>query len=825
MSRLPLRAALPLVVAALALGACGDDNRAPSLGILLDQQVIVGDSLVLVVTAEDADGDKLDFSATGLPSGAQLTQRAPTEAVLSYSPVITDTQPGGTRYDVTIEVTDGRGGVARQRFGLLVFPAFGVPSFELPSGVVVNLAETSDLELFVTVKDDDSRDVEIDLDEAPEGATLERRGAKTALLHWRPSDAQREVAVHRAILSAHDGSHAPVTHVLTIVLLNAEKQAGCPGTPPTVRHTVPADAPLAAGGFPVEVEASDLESLVQSVTVHWAVGDGSAAFQAALLRREAQGSAVWRGVIDLPAPPAGGELVHYYFSATDNDDPTSITCDQTSRTPKRGYYTAAVYPEGGGGACADDAAEPDGDAASAPKVKPGTFAGRRICGADRDVLRVAAEAGDTVTATVRWEAARGALALALEDAAGQQVASGGAGGVGGELSARWVADEAQDVAVVVSGASGDTRVAYVVDVGVDAVACVDDAAEPDSDAGRAARVGPGVYPDRMICPGDADWVVLAVTPEAPVRIAVAFDAKYGDLDLELRDADGVTVLATAASAKSVEEITYRPSRAQDVYARIYGVAGAQNAYTLTISGADSGDLCPPDGLGDNHDASGAVTLFQDVYEGFVTCAGAPDWFVVGLNGGERLDLLTQTADGAPAVTIDVFEDPDGAPVATSTQDGDLSDVSAVRASAGSLWYRVTTTAATQGYALLQDVSDPPGGCTPDRFEPNGVGAPATVAPGIHTWARLCGDADVDVYAFEVPPYSVVMALTGHAGGGGYTDLKLLAPDGHEVGSGLDEAYGAFVEEPVNEGGTYLLVVEPFEVGAKTLGYDFAIFVD
>lgn len=820
------RAALCALAAALAAGACGDDNHPPSLGILLDQQVVVGDSLSLVVTAKDDDGDKLDFSAKGLPPGAQLTQRAPSEAVLSYSPVITDTQPGGTRYDVTIEASDGRGGVARQRFGLIVFPAFGVPSFELPSGVVLNLADTDDLELFVTVKDDDDTDVEIDLDEAPDGATLERRGAKSALLHWRPSDAQREVAVYRAILSAHDGAHAPVTHVLTIVLLHAEKQAGCAGTPPTVRHTVPADAALAAGGFPIEVEATDLDSVVQGVTVHWAVGDGTGAFQAALLAREAQGSPVWRGAVGVPAPAAGGELVHYYFTATDNDDPTGIDCDQTSRTPKSGFYTAAVYPAGGAdGVCADDGSEPDQDAASAPKVKPGTIAGRRLCGADTDVMRVAADAGDTVTATVRWEAAHGALTLALRDAAGQTVASDADGG-DGELSARWVAGEAQDVAIVVTGARADARIAYAVDVGVDAVECADDPAEPDSSAGGAVRVTEGVYPDRRICPGDSDWAVLAVSPGEAVRIAVAFDAKYGDLDVELRDADGETVLATAASEKSVEELTYRPTRAQDVYVRIYGVAGAQNGYTLTVAGADVAGVCPEDGLGDNHEAEGAVTLFEDVYEGFVTCSGAPDWFVVALNGGERLDLLAQTADGGPAVTIDVFEDPAAAPVASSFQDDDISDVSYTLPGEGALWYRVTTGAATQGYALLQDVTDPPGGCAPDRFEPNGLGAPAAVEPGIYTWARLCGDADVDVYAFEAAPYSLVTVITGHATGGGFTDVKVLAPDGHEVGSAIDEAYGAYVEVPLDEvGGTYRLVVEPYQVGAETLGYDFAIFVD
>ncbi|TNF30238.1 MAG: hypothetical protein EP329_13905 [Deltaproteobacteria bacterium] len=816
-------ALVPLLVASLA--ACGGDNQPPSLTIIPDQQVVVGDSFALVLTASDPDGDRLTFSGEGLPEGAQLTPRSRDEAVLTYSPSITDTQPGGRRYAVTIEAADGNGGVARQSFGLVVYPAFGIPTFDLPSGVVLNLAQESDLSLAITIKDDDSTDVDIAMTEAPEGAQLQRSGAKTALFHWRPDDDQRLVAVHRAVFSAQDESHAPTTFILTLVLLNPEKQSGCPGTPPTVSHHVPADA-TSNGSLPLNLTASDADSKVRVVSVHWTRGDPEGAYQEVPLTRDSSDGPGWGGNVDVGAPASGGTLVHYYFTTTDNDDPTGVACDQTSRTPKSGWFTAAIYPSGTStDTCVDDGSEPDDNPGAAPTLTIGTYSGRRMCGAEADVARIADSAGGQVSATIRYEAAQGSLGLRLVDASGTTLVVGDASDAG-VATARL--DQAPgDVFVEVSANDQATRLGYTLEIGFGVVQCEADALEPNDTVAAARAVALGTYEDLRICSGEADVFRVATSPGQTLRIAASFDARYGDLDMELRASDGTTVLATAASARSIEELTYTSPSGGDVFVRVYGVDGASNGYTLSVEDLGSGPLaCPSDALGDNRRPEDAAVIFGGVYEGFTVCSGAPDWFAIDLNGGETLEVLTEATDGGAAPTVAIYTDPTGTPVASSTTGSDgLADAAYTLGGQGRLYYAIETTAATSGYAMLQEVTDPVGACQPDRLEPNGAGSPRALDPGITTWLRLCDNNDVDAFAVDVPPFTVLTLITGHAPGQGYADLRLLGPNGAELSTAVDQQDGAYIEVLVESGGTVTVQVEPFEIGANGMGYDLAVFFD
>lgn len=818
-------ALLPLV----ALG-CTDDNRAPSLSLVLDQQVVVGETLRLVLAASDPDGDRLDFSAEGLPKAAQVTPRAAAEAVLVWSPLITDTQPGGRRYDVAITVDDGRGGTARQTIGIVVYPTFGVPAFTLPAGVVLNLGQESDLELLVEVKDDDSTEIAIELVEAPAGAKLQRADKKVAHFFWRPDDAQRQIAVHRAIFSAVDESHGPITHVLTIVLLNAEKQSGCQGQPPTVAHAPPADQTL-AGPLELSATATDGQSQVQSLTLHWTRGDPNGTYAAAAFARVTQSGPDWRAALDpgaLGAIPDQGALLHYYLAATDNDDPTGVSCDQTTRFPKTGHFTLAIYPPGTpSSTCADDLAEPDGSPAEAPRLKPGTYAGRRLCGADRDLAAVDAPPDTTIVASLTWNPAHGTPALSLVDELGATLA-GAQPAEAGRLTL--VHERRGDAAIflAVDGAGG-ARMSYALELTVEAMRCVDDAAEPDSSPGQARPLALGVPVSQKICAGDSDFFRLTASAGQRLRIGASFDHRYGDLDLELRAADGVTVLAAAASEKSLEELTWTATQSGDLVIRVHGVEGASNAYTLGAT-LDTSSTCAADGLGDNGDPASAIALYQGVYEGFRACAGASDWFAVDLNGGETLDVLV-LADGAEHVRIRAYRDPSAAPIAVGEPDFEgFAEVQLVAQGPERFYYEVAVARdapdAVAAYALLQEVTDPPGPCQPDRLEPNARGAPVPLAQGVHTWLRLCGDTDADAFTFEVPAFTNLVAFTVHgAANTSYVDLELYDAAGALLFSETDISDGAYMEEILERAGTYTLVVLPFDVPASGLGYDLALFLD
>ena len=485
-----------------------------------------------------------------------------------------------------------------------------------------------------------------------------------------------------------------------------------------------------------------------------------------------------------------------------------------------------MYPSGApSSACVDDAAEPDGAPGGAPTLGAGTWSGRRICGADVDTVHVDSPGDAQISATVRYEASQGALALRLVDGSGGTLATGTATD-GGTLTAH-LAQATSAVYAQVSATDGATRLTYTLELGVDLVQCESDAMEPNDSASAASNVGVGVYPDLRICSGEEDLFRIATTPGQALRFAVAFDARYGDLDLELRGGDGVSVLATAASAKSVEELTHTSPGGGNVYLRVYGVAGARNGYTLTVQDLGSGpDACPSDALGDNRGPDDAVVLFEGVYEGFMVCAGAADWFAVELNGGETLDVLTQAEGAGDPPSVAIYTDPAAAPVVRSGAASDgLAEASYATVGPGWLYYVVETGAAQTGYALLQDVSDPSGACQPDRLEPNGVGDPVALDAGVTTWLRLCGDDDTDAFTLEVPPFTVVTVITGHTAGQGYTDLRLMDLAGVELSAAVDQQDGAYLEVLVEQGGELTLQVEPYQIGVGGLGYDLAVFFD
>lgn len=823
--------ALIVITLALPLIACGEDNGPPSLSLLSDRQVQIGQTLVVPLTASDPDDDRLTFKVDGLPDTAQVDPRAKNEAVLVWSPLITDTQPGGRRYEVEVTASDNNGGRATQTFAIVVYPAFGVPEFVLPAGLVLNLANEDALELPVEVKDDDSLDVVLELVEGPEGARFQTTERKTGFFFFRPDDEQRKVAVHRAIFRATDDTNPPVTHTLTIVLLNAERQSGCEGTPPTLTHGPAADTN--GSTLRLTATATDAQSQVQSLTVFWTRGtptaDGSG-MTAAPMRRTAEGSPDWSVDLDVGAPDASGTLIQYHLVATDNDDPQGQGCDLSARLPRAGAFAAAVYPNGTPtSTCLDDDLEPDDALAFAPLLPPGLYSGRRLCGPNTDLVAVDAAPGNTLTATLTFARDQGVPTFELIDDSQDLLTTGIATSSSeGRLSLRYelAASDERQLFFRIS-ADAPLRLSYTLEFAVGDTACEDDTAEPDSTRDQARPLPLDQSASRRLCGGDEDFFALSLTPGQEVKLSLAFDHRYGDLDLELLDAAG-NLVSRSASERSLEEITHRPT-AQTAYARVYGVANASNDYVLTLSRSTS-TACPSDGLGENTTPADAATLFQGIYEGFKSCPDSPDWFAVDLNDNERLDVLILTDDGK--ARLEAYRDPSGAPIAVGEPDAEgFAELSiTANGTPERLYYRVVATEPPPGdgvptvtYALLQDVVDPPGACRPDRLEPNGIGSAAPLSEGIHTWLRHCGNDDTDVFRLTIPAFTTLTAITGHASPG-YGDLELRDGNNGLVLEELDLGDGAYLEVLLEQPGDYVLYVKPFEV-AGALGYDLAIFFD
>lgn len=161
------------------------DNLAPVFEPpLSDQVVAVGQTVTFPVRVVDRDGDSIALGARGLPVGATF-DRDTSPPVFRWSPVASDAEGGGRTHPITFVAQDGPGARTEARVVLTVHPGDSAPRFISPATYVLGPAQPS-LDVWVEVRDDDSRAVEIVLVEAPIGARLEPEG-KRARLRWTPT--------------------------------------------------------------------------------------------------------------------------------------------------------------------------------------------------------------------------------------------------------------------------------------------------------------------------------------------------------------------------------------------------------------------------------------------------------------------------------------------------------------------------------------------------------------------------------------------------------------------------------------------------------------
>ena len=755
---------------------------------------------------------------------------APTRTLLVWSPTLKDLETSGSFYQVTVDADDDHGGIATQTFSLTVNLAYGVPIFDLPSGLALNLAETEALNLDVFVKDDDSQKLELFAKEGPDGAVFKQTGNKKGTLFWEPTDEERVEIVHRFVLSAVDETHDPVDHVLLVVLVNTGAAAGCKGTVPTVVHTALPDTTLTGSPVSVSLSATDVESAVTSVALRWSDNPQNGEFEAEAMGRVSEDSNQWTAEITLPpgSVPVGGKLVHYYIEAYDNDDPTGHDCDRAVRWPKSGYGAFAVYASGDTESCVDDSAEPDNTMEKAALLTSGSYPGRRLCGGSPDLVKVVTPVGGELVARVIREPEHGVVSLRLLNANGTplQAASGDA-----EVLSVSTPATGQEVFLEISSTDPKVGLTYALELSVMEGACSADNFETSggNDAPVSATpLGTGSWANLQICTNDEDWYRFDLNEGETLEVSISFQHQFGDLDLELLDVSGTNLISAAASQSSYEVVTYSAPNDISVMAHVQGYQGDTNAYRLDATITSSDGSCPEDVAGRHVTPVSALVLFSGYYEGMVACPQAPDWYAVDLNGGESVTIevipqeATVATPGGP-IQLELYEDGGNAPVALSSAvQGQPAVATHVMGSPGRLSYRVSA-GVSSSYSLDQWVLEPEGPCQPDRFEPNDDALSATsVEPGVITRLRLCDNFDLDVFTIELEALQTLTVMTSHEEGWGYTDALIKAPNGHGE-LAIDWDVGVVTEILAEEAGLYTIEIQPWE--AEALPYDLGIWVE
>jgi len=588
------------LLAALLLGGCAQGTQA-GIQPIGRQTVAVGDTLRVPLVVQSGAGTlAFDFRGPDLPGLDRSTSIAGNAAggLFVWSPLASHV--GEHRF--TMLLLDGSGDELDSEAVTIEVVSSGdsAPVFLRPgAGGTYDLERSPSVAFEIEVRDNDTLEVDIwSRMPLPEGASITPLGPKRASFLWVPTPDQVDASERWTIpLEADDREHAPTPHDYVVVLRSGPKD-DCPGGEPMVRILSPGDGErvTSRAGFPVEVEVLDDMGLRDAPLLYYSgtepddPADPDVTLFEQLTLSEDGGQ--WFARVPDPGLEAGAERRMFLVaSATDNDDPTGSQCDHRTDTALRSFI--AVGGSGGGALGRCERCTASTDCASGVCA---TAAGGRRC---------------------------------LDGCAGG--ASCGAGTCGDRTTAEGgVARACGSVAEVCEGGGGGS--------------CTEDSFEPNDSIGAAASAGTGAVM-AQICAGNDDYFRITATTGTDVAVVVdGFAHADGDLDLQLLTGAG-TILDTSAGVMNSESVSHCVAGAGDVYARVFGYGGAENAYSIRVD-RTSGSCCTDDGGEDDDTRSSARSFTGTDFDGTI-CPGDDDHVRFGVAGptAVRATLVFDTGVG------------------------------------------------------------------------------------------------------------------------------------------------------------------------------------
>jgi len=802
----------------LVLTGCGDvisGGDPPHMDPVPDHVALVGQELVLVVTASDPEDGPLDFYIAGRPETATfLAYEDGKTAVFRWTPEAADAETGGKTYEVEFIVKDKGGLWDSERVQITVYPAWA-PTFLGPTGYVLNLAKEKQIEFLVQVKDDGASRIDLTVLEGFEGAYTEPHGKKGVYFYWKPTEEQiaqkaywyvRFSATGYAMEGGAEVALYTLEHVVAIVLINRE-QGGCVGTPPSVVLT-PLGDQHGQDGYPISAGISDAESFVASATAFWTTGDPETGpWQAVPLVGGANDA--YTGSLPTVSGAGAGRFVYYYLEAWDDDDWAGAACDHVARVPKAGSLSFVAYGPGNEDACLEDVFEVEGGDAfeDAVWLELGSWTGLRACPQDSDWYLFYVE-GDDLSVTFLADDPTAAISAQPVDNGGGLLGAPMAPGETRVWSEGTLEGNLLALEVSAAFSVGGTYTLEVRKVNDD---CVPDGFEPDDGPGDAKIVTGGEATDRTICGGEEDWFQVDVAGGSFLHAEAVFYQDDGDLDLYLIDSDGETILVAKESATDNETLDANIDVGGVYYLMVKGYAGASNGYNLYVEIGDQTEQCVEDTYSPNHAIEESLTIPLQEQPGLTLCPGQADWFSAGLNGGETLRVWAIPEGGVP-ITVQILE-PDGvggaALLGSDTGATDGAKAEAQIPGPGEYVYTVFHTAdASVDYDLIVEVDEQLSPCMDDRWEPNDEPyLPPILPQGVLTRLKACGaNADwFELSVLGVQTFAVGILFDPLLGD---LDLTLWDLAGSQVLQYGDGNAGALFLQHQNQGSTnYLLKIQ------------------
>ncbi len=821
-ARRALALALLLGLAA-SLVACADEKGANQLPVFtrLPGEVLVqvGEAVDLTVTAEDPDGGSVTLSLEVAPEGAEFI--APSGlGRFHWAPLASD---AARSHEVVFAARDASGGRSTARLLIEVEAADGSPRFVSPPQRVLDLARSDTLVAQIQVKDDDSTEVALSLDQPPKGMVLVQTSDKDGELTWTPSPEQIATqSVWTATLVADDGTGGRATQTLSVILIAKEdcsqdQQGQCGCAPPLISHE-PLPDQRRIEDYTVVSNITDSESKVVEATLFYTDGDPEDLDGYTSLEM-AQEGARFSAPIPNPLLAQGqSRLFSYFICARDNDDPNGETCDNVVCVPQDRKFGFTAFAPGDADSCRADMREPNDAPSQASFVVGGFASNLTICAGDKDLFGVPVQAGDSVEALITYTAANGNLKLRLLAPDGQTLIEEQDAPGDEEFIASGPLPSAGTYLLEVSGAQNSYDLLLDV-VRADVGPC-DDAFEPNESAQQAVPLEPDAYEGLSICEGDRDVFAVAVRPGDELSATIFFEHAVGDLDMVLYAPGDGRVLSRSVSVTDNEVVSHRLfERAGDAIVEITGFGTDAAPYDLLVEvSGGNGDQCSPDASEPNDSVAQATRIVNGDARSLRICANEQDFFVLALDEGERAEVsiaFDATSD------LDLFVlAPDGAETLTSSEGVDGTEV--VRWTALEAGNHFATVIGFEGDEGDYDLSVRT--CDNDQDDPNDL--PELASPMVNGAfeRRLCL-GEQDWYALRAPAGAVVIVDIDAPNIEGL-EAVVLAEDGRTVVQRLARE-GAILSSifEVREARTLLLRVGTSDPSGPTRDYEVLVDID
>ncbi len=250
---------------------------------------------------------------------------------------------------------------------------------------------------------------------------------------------------------------------------------------------------------------------------------------------------------------------------------------------------------------------------------------------------------------------------------------------------------------------------------------------------------------------------------------------------------------------------YAPAAAGQAEVPLYTLKHDIPLVLITGQGPPAPDSCQEDRYAPNAIPSQAAPVLPAAYSDLISCPGADDWFSVGLNGNESLEVEVQS--GGSGLVLEVLN-PDGTPLCQSGQ-STAARVTCQPTQPGVYTIGVQNAGQeTLSYLMNLSIVPPAGPCQADRLEPDSSFEQATLLQeDLLTSLTLC-QGDQDWFLLDLHAQQNLMVIVEPQVPDGNPALRLLDPGGELIlVQSRSDSETSVLEYPVLTTGRYALHLE------------------